>query len=225
MHGARSSQGVGVAGGAAPEKRADALSAARVGNGCSAAEKLATGGAETQEEAHALRIKNFGEAARAKKAARRRVASGGGGVLERLFFVRGGARKASSSGSDGPAVQGAPGQLQHGHPDQRLGAVRAGRKLLQDAVRRIVHGTSSRCGLVGRRHREVHAAARHRERTIPMPDHIHIIHVEQEAAPSGERASRAGHGRGANYLLEIEKDRRRLGTPPSSSRTVSRSAR
>lgn len=53
-------------------------------------------------------------------------------------------------------------------------------ELLSDATLKLVHGT--KYGLVGRngtgKSTLLHAIA---ERTIPMPPHIHIIHVEQEA--------------------------------------------
>ena len=142
------------------------------------------------------------EAARAKKAeaeAKRelelRLANGGRLTAEELgFFIRSGpdANRRANSNMD---IQIGNIQLYGGRQE-----------LLTDATLKLVHGT--KYGLVGRngtgKSTLLHAIA---DRTIPMPEHLHIIHVEQEAAPSTKSAIQTvlDTDLERNYLLEIEK--------------------
>ena len=142
------------------------------------------------------------EAAKAKKAAAEearlealRKANGGRLSAEELgFFIRSGpdANRRANSNMD---IQIMNVQLYGGKQE-----------LLQDATLKLVHGT--KYGLVGRngtgKSTLLHAIA---ERTIPMPEHIHIIHVEQEAAPSDKSALQTVLDTDAerDYLLKIEK--------------------
>ena len=70
----------------------------------------------------------------------------------------------------------------------------------------LIRGT--KYGLVGRngtgKSTLLHAIA---ERTIPMPPHIHIIHVEQEASPSDRSAVQTvlETDEERTYLLKVEK--------------------
>ena len=142
------------------------------------------------------------EAVRAKKEKqelelreKRRVANGGRMSAEDLgFFIRTGpdANRRANANMD---IQINNVQLYGGKQE-----------LLRDATLKLVHGT--KYGLVGRngtgKSTLLHAIA---ERTIPMPEHIHIIHVEQEAAPSEKSALQTVLDTDVerDYLLKIEK--------------------
>ncbi|ACO66328.1 ATP-binding cassette superfamily [Micromonas commoda] len=79
-------------------------------------------------------------------------------------------------------------------------------ELLSDATLKLVFGT--KYGLVGRngtgKSTLLHAIS---ERTIPVPSHLHIIHVEQEAEPSDKSALQTvlDTDEERNYLLNLEK--------------------
>jgi ATPase subunit of ABC transporter with duplicated ATPase domains len=142
------------------------------------------------------------EAARAKKAAAEakrelelRLANGGRLTADELgFFIRSGpdANRRANSNMD---IQIGNIQLYGGRQE-----------LLTDATLKLVHGT--KYGLVGRngtgKSTLLHAIA---DRVIPMPEHVHIIHVEQEAAPSTKSAIQTvlDTDLERNYLLDIEK--------------------
>jgi len=202
MHATEQARWETIAGGAGLEKRADALEC--VAHYRILLRKLKAAQAVQKLKKKPMRNikKEQEEAARAKKAAaeaRRleelRVANGGRLSAEELgFFIRSGpdANRRANSNMD---IQINGVQLYGGKQE-----------LLQDAVLKLVHGT--KYGLVGRngtgKSTLLHAIS---ERTIPMPDHIHIIHVEQEAAPSDLSALQTVLDTDAerNYLLEIEK--------------------
>ena len=191
-----------IAGGAGLEKRTDAL--ACVEHYRYLLRKLKAAKAVRKLKKKPMRNvkKEQEEAARAKRAAaeaRRleelRVANGGRLSAEELgFFIRSGpdANRRANSNMD---IQINGVQLYGGKQE-----------LLQDAVLKLVHGT--KYGLVGRngtgKSTLLHAIS---ERRIPMPEHIHIIHVEQEAAPSDKSALQTvlDTDEERNYLLEIER--------------------
>ena len=112
----------------------------------------------------------------AKLAEARRLANGGRLDAEELgFFIR--------SGPDANRRANANMDIQIGGIQLYGGK----QELLTDATLKLVHGT--KYGLVGRngtgKSTLLHAIS---DRVVPMPDHLHIIHVEQEAAPSHKSA-------------------------------------
>ena len=202
MHDTEQKRWETIAGGAGLEKRTDAL--ACVEHYRYLLRKLKAAKAVQKLKKKPMRNvkKEQEEAARAKRAAaeaRRleelRVANGGRLSAEELgFFIRSGpdANRRANSNMD---IQINGVQLYGGKQE-----------LLQDAVLKLVHGT--KYGLVGRngtgKSTLLHAIS---ERRIPMPEHIHIIHVEQEAAPSDKSALQTvlDTDEERNYLLEIER--------------------
>ena len=142
------------------------------------------------------------EAAKAKKAAAEearlkalREANGGRLTQEELgFFIRSGpdANRRANSNMD---ILISNVQLYGGRQE-----------LLSDATLKLVFGT--KYGLVGRngtgKSTLLHAIS---ERTIPVPSHLHIIHVEQEAEPSDKSALQTvlDTDEERNYLLNLEK--------------------
>ena len=134
------------------------------------------------------------EAAEAKLAEERRLANGGRLTADELgFFIRSGpdANRRANSNMD---IQITNVQLYGGRQE-----------LLTDAVLKLVHGT--KYGLVGRngtgKSTLLHAIA---DRLIPIPEHLHIIHVEQEASPSDKSALQTvlDTDEERNYLLKLE---------------------
>ena len=145
-----------------------------------------------QQEAAAKAKKAAAEEARMKAP---REANGGRLTAEELgFFLRSGpdANRRANSNMD---IQIANVQLYGGRQE-----------LLSDATLKLVFGT--KYGLVGRngtgKSTLLHAIS---ERTIPMPPHLHIIHVEQEAAPSDRSALQTvlDTDEERTYLLELER--------------------
>ena len=123
-----------------------------------------------REQEEAMRVKK--EAAEKKRLEALRIANGGRLSAEELgFFIRSGpdANRRANANMD---IQIDGVQLYGGKQE-----------LLRDAVLKLVHGV--KYGLVGRngtgKSTLLHAIA---DRTLPMPEHVHIIHVEQEAAAS-----------------------------------------
>ena len=202
MHDTEQKRWETIAGGAGLEKRTDAL--ACVEHYRYLLRKLKAAKAVQKLKKKPMRNvkKEQEEAARAKRAAAElkrleelRVANGGRLSAEELgFFIRSGpdANRRANSNMD---IQINGVQLYGGKQE-----------LLQDAVLKLVHGT--KYGLVGRngtgKSTLLHAIS---ERRIPMPEHIHIIHVEQEAAPSDKSALQTvlDTDEERNYLLEIER--------------------
>jgi ATP-binding cassette subfamily F protein 2 len=202
MHDTEQKRWETIAGGAGLEKRTDAL--ACVEHYKYLLRKLKAAKAVQKLKKKPMRNvkKEQEEAARAKRAAAElkrleelRVANGGRLSAEELgFFIRSGpdANRRANSNMD---IQINGVQLYGGKQE-----------LLQDAVLKLVHGT--KYGLVGRngtgKSTLLHAIS---ERRIPMPEHIHIIHVEQEAAPSDKSALQTvlDTDEERNYLLEIER--------------------
>ena len=197
MHATEQARWETIAGGAGLEKRADALEC--VAHYRNLLRKLKAAKAVQKLKKKPMRNikKEQEEAARAKKAA-------AGRDLEELRVANGGRLSAEELGF---FIRSARMLIAEPTPTwtSRSTACSYTAELLQDAVLKLVHGT--KYGLVGRNGTKstlLHAIS---ERTIPMPDHIHIIHVEQEAAPSDERASDgAGHGRGAETTFSRSKD-------------------
>ena len=131
----------------------------------------------------------------AKLAEARRLANGGRLDAEELgFFIR--------SGPDANRRANANMDIQIGGIQLYGGK----QELLTDATLKLVHGT--KYGLVGRngtgKSTLLHAIS---DRVVPMPDHLHIIHVEQEAAPSHKSALQTvlETDQERLYLLEVEK--------------------
>ena len=144
---------------------------------------------ELEEQAKAKKA-----AAAAKAAEERRAANGGRLSAEDLgFFIRSGpdCNRRANSNMD---IQISNVQLYGGRQE-----------LLTDATLKLVHGT--KYGLVGRngtgKSTLLHAIS---DRLIPMPSHLHIIHVEQEAKPSDKSALQTvlDTDEERNYLLKIE---------------------
>lgn len=202
MHDTEQKRWETIAGGAGLEKRTDALACVehykyllRKLNAAKAVQKLKKKPMRNvkKEQEEAARAKRA--AAELKRLEELRVANGGRLSAEELgFFIRSGpdANRRANSNMD---IQINGVQLYGGKQE-----------LLQDAVLKLVHGT--KYGLVGRngtgKSTLLHAIS---ERRIPMPEHIHIIHVEQEAAPSDKSALQTvlDTDEERNYLLEIER--------------------
>ena len=146
------------------------------------------------EQEAAARAKKI--AAEEKLAAERREASGGRLSQEELgFFQRSGPDVQIRRANSNMDIQISNVQLYGGRQE-----------LLSDATLKLVFGT--KYGLVGRngtgKSTLLHAIS---ERTIPMPPHLHIIHVEQEAAPSDRSALQTvlDTDEERTYLLELER--------------------